>query len=475
MSGENAGIWASLSGVYGPGRVYQFEEYADRPSQGISADSDETYGRTVAMKAWVGDFTLQGTYTGREKEQPNGAFGINLGDHRSSANDYRAFLEARYVGGSESTQVDARLSIDHYSNLWLGPYGPDIFVDDLDATWFNASAQLNQKFGTVATLTAGAQLRQAYDVSLETYSIPTPRSDPAYLDLDADVPSQIYTGYAVVDVHPGDLVRLNAGVRLDQYQFAESEQALADSFTAVNPRGAIILSPGREVIKLVAGRAFRAPSEYERTYSDGGISSIPAVELRPENNWTGEMEWDPPVLRRRDHRGERVLQRNQLAHRPADGARRRPRAVRQHGRHPPHRGCRGRGASLVALGVDVRGPGVGPANPHRRSARRRRDQQQPRGPWARSSAPCRWGRRSPWRPRSGPSPRASPKRVASPTAPCRGTITLTGQIDQPNLEFGIGVRNLLDWPIYHPGGADLTIDALPQPGRNFFGSLRVQF
>ncbi len=52
-------------------------------------------------------------------------------------------------------------------------------------------------------------------------------------------------------------------------------------------------------------------------------------------------------------------------------------------------------------------------------------------------------------------------------------VTLTGMLDRPALQYGIGVRNLLDWPVNHPGGAALIIGELPQLGRNFFATLKV--
>src|SRR5690606_16195518 len=51
------------------------------------------------------------------------------------------------------------------------------------------------------------------------------------------------------------------------------------------------------VLKLMAGRAFRAPSIYEQFYNDGGFSQVSAVdparglELGPESIVSGEIEY----------------------------------------------------------------------------------------------------------------------------------------------------------------------------------------
>jgi outer membrane receptor protein involved in Fe transport len=50
-------------------------------------------------------------------------------------------------------------------------------------------------------------------------------------------------------------------------------------------------------LKLMGGRAFRAPSVYEQVYNDGGITQARAVDearglsLSPESIWSGELEY----------------------------------------------------------------------------------------------------------------------------------------------------------------------------------------
>lgn len=475
--GNNSGIWASLSGVYGPGKSYFFREYEDLPSGGISQDADETYGRTIALKAWAGNFTLQGTYTGREKEQPNGAFGINLGDHRNSVNDYRGFLEARYLGGSETTKLDARIFVDHYSNLWLGPYGSGIFVDDFDATWIGARAQLNQDIGDNLSLTLGGDTRQAFDLSLKTYELERVGDEgvPGPDDLNLDAPYQIYSGYGVLDLHPGDLIRLNAGVRVDQYAFTVIEDDDVPSITAVNPRGAIILSPGRDVVKLVAGTAFRAPSEYERSYSDGEISSTAARNLDPENSWTTDLEWthefSDVLTTAVNGYYSRIDDLIDLDEYPEDPSlvqfQNTAGAVQTVGAEAEIRRW-WRGGWMFAGQVSWQRTRVGDLvdgeeltnSPMVLGALMGAA---PLGPQVTLATKIR-----------GETPRLTRAGRLTDGA-VSWDVTLTGQLERPNIEFGLGVRNLLDWPVYHPGGADLTIDSLPQPGRNFFGSLRVDF
>jgi len=76
---------------------------------------------------------------------------------------------------------------------------------------------------------------------------------------------------------------VNLGVRADQYRH---------SFGAtLNPRFALIAQPYRGGnTKLLLGRAFRAPSAYERFYNDGGETQIQAGRLAPETILSAELE-----------------------------------------------------------------------------------------------------------------------------------------------------------------------------------------
>ena len=64
-------------------------------------------------------------------------------------------------------------------------------------------------------------------------------------------------------------LRLNLGVRVDRQ---------SQNFgTTINPRLAVIARPyARGNTKLLLGRAFRAPSVYERFYNDGGVTQVQA-------------------------------------------------------------------------------------------------------------------------------------------------------------------------------------------------------
>src|SRR5205814_9483001 len=78
------------------------------------------------------------------------------------------------------------------------------------------------------------------------------------VSLDDHRSFQVAAGYAVADVSPARAVKLSLGGRYDYYS------TFGGSF---NPRVAVILRPSEnDNVKVMFGKAFRAPSTYELFY-----------------------------------------------------------------------------------------------------------------------------------------------------------------------------------------------------------------
>ena len=99
--------------------------------------------------------------------------------------------------------------------------------------------------------------------------------------LDVSEPYNVYAGYAVGDANLTKWMRASAGARLDHFSTFGS---------SLSPRGAVILRPyDAGVLKVMAGKAFRAPSIYELYYSDFAQKASPG--LGPEQAISGEVEF----------------------------------------------------------------------------------------------------------------------------------------------------------------------------------------
>ncbi len=470
VAGKNAGAWFSLAGLYGPGSSYQFDELADLPRGGISENSDETTARTVLAKAWAGDLTVQGAYYGREKEIPTGSFDTNVGDANSTSNDYRAYVEARTDTDLKTTDIDVRLYVDYYRFFGYFPYGAGYILNDLyDGLWLGAEPRITQHISDAIDITAGVETRQYVLSDLRSEEIEAPGEESFNTPLQERPTFQVYSGYAVLDIHPGDLMRLNVGGRVDAYN------TTVDDLTTFNPRAALILSPGNEVFKVMGGTAFRAPSPYEYFYTDGGISTIAPDSLAPESIATGEVEWT--------HQFDQVTTSTVSTYYNQITDLIDTEVVPDQGDVFRYANIDGQVSSVGAEAEVRRSWRSGWMTATQVSWQRTRvgtidtDVEFENSPeWLTAvmgAAPL------------GPNSTLAGKvRGASRRLTRAGRqtpievildLTVTGDIPTLAATYGFGVRNLLDWTVAHPTGPDLRQDSLQQPGRELFGTVTINF
>jgi iron complex outermembrane receptor protein len=125
--------------------------------------------------------------------------------------------------------------------------------------------------GSANRFTAGAEFR--YNWRAEYYG---PRSGP--WEFGFSEPHTVPSLYLQDEYQITRTLSILAGVRFDEYD---------KSGTAVNPRGAVIFTPTRSTsLKLLYGRAYRAPAIAEREPSE---YSIPAPDLHEERAVTLEL------------------------------------------------------------------------------------------------------------------------------------------------------------------------------------------
>jgi len=94
-------------------------------------------------------------------------------------------------------------------------------------------------------------------------------------------------------------LHINAGVRFDyNQQQGNSESQRQDNgkaaYSAYSPRLALIAKPRpTDIVKVIVGRAFRAPSTYEYFYNDGGLDEFAGefATIQPERVYAGELEY----------------------------------------------------------------------------------------------------------------------------------------------------------------------------------------
>jgi outer membrane receptor protein involved in Fe transport len=483
VGGEELGAWASAVAVTGQGGDYVFPELADLPrGGGVAIDADGVNAANLQGKAWAGDWTLQAFYVGNRKRFPSGAYDTIVGDPRASNGDYRSFGELRFEPElGESARFYGRAYVDYYTYAGDFPYGVRyIYSDRWKGTWVGAEPRVVTSPADWLTLTGGLELvshlearlysveNRALDGSLPPYDA-DPDAPGTQNPLDENPTSNVISGYAVGEVAFAP-VRLSAGARYDVFQ-----SAFARTFSSFNPRIAAVVSGGRDVLKALAGTAFRAPSPYEFLYNDGGLSQVPADAdtLSPERIASAELEYshrfgDAAVLTLATY-GNQIDDLVELANNPDDllqytnatipvrtaGAewelRREWRqgwmaSVQESFQHT-RSGDLVEGdsldnspAHLFALkGAAPIVPGTTWASTRFRveSPRQLRDEEQTEWVYL-------WD------------------------------LTVTGEIPVIRSEYGLGVRNLLDWEVNQPTGDDLRMGSVPLPGRTLFATLQFE-
>src|SRR5262249_52008216 len=92
----------------------------------------------------------------------------------------------------------------------------------------------------------------------------------------------------LAEISPVSWLRISGGARVDVYS------TFGPIFV---PRLAFIFKPtAGGTLKLMGGRAFRAPSVYEQYYSDGNETESVAKTLKPESVYSGEIEYSQRFL-----------------------------------------------------------------------------------------------------------------------------------------------------------------------------------
>ncbi len=285
-----AGVWASASAAHSEGVTI------DLP---IDDSNGHTHLKTVrsvdafnsggtAGRFWVGALTGQWFYHRREEVSPVGAYGTTVDDPRTHFTDTRMMAELRFEPHlTDTVQLMTRAHANRY--LYKGNYRFDESEnhEDFAGTWFGGEARIIYTPGPRLRVTAGGEGQVHPEATLLGRNVADAGATKPYLD--EHQPYSFGAGYAIVEAAPVPWLRISGGARVDVY---------STFGPIVVPRAAVILKPNAGgALKIMGGRAFRAPSIYEQVYNDGGLSQARAVDpargltIGPESIYSGEIEY----------------------------------------------------------------------------------------------------------------------------------------------------------------------------------------
>lgn len=461
--GADAGFWLSAGAARGQGEDVLLRDFAGGGDLAIT-DADDVTSGSVSGKGWWGDLTLQMHLVARDKRIPTGAYETIPGDPRAANEDRRGFVELRYepeLGGG--VRLLSRAYVDGYQFRGGYPYDDaevGVVRDTWNGIWVGAEARAVGQLGGALRYTVGAEARASVLAELQS-------EDESGIYLDEEPAVQVFSGYAVIDWRIIDPITLTLGGRADHFSTFGAE---------FSPRATLVLRPSKDdVVKLIAGRAFRAPSPYELQYNDGGTTQIAADDLAPETVLTTELEYArqlPDELRLIIggffNRVEDLVELDLAADGELLQYQNVPQQVDAAGAEIELRREWRRGWFLsgsysyqrARLGDVVDGERLTNSPNHLIALKAA-------APLGRTGATVanRLRVESPRRTRTG-----------GETEPAvLWDVTVTGEVPGARLTYGLGVRNLLDWRHGHATGEDIDSGQVPQIGRLLYGTARVSF
>ncbi len=231
--------------------------------------------------------SVRGGLSSRRKRVPTAAFGTVFGDDRLETSDTRAFLNAEYDAAiGKGWTATARAAFDYYAYGGVYPYDygepePVLFTDGNDSRTITGDVAARRRIARRHLVTVGTEVRRQYRNHMFS-------GDQYGLQLDVRRPGTFVGIYAQDEVRIFRWLLTNVGLRLDR----------SPTFgTHVTPRAAVVFLPRPQTsVKVLHGRAFRAPNTYELGYYTAMRNGTYALER--ETVRTTEVVWEELVSTR---------------------------------------------------------------------------------------------------------------------------------------------------------------------------------
>jgi len=477
--GEHADVALSAGGMFTHGddlrladalSCARFPDGCDGSTR-VSRDANGMLGGSVLGRARFHDFTLEAAYGARRQDVATGGPSAIIGDPDAALRETRGFVELRWDPKiAERLTLNARAYLDGSSARDDEPILTDRgFAGFLRRTiarttwsgmWGGVEPRVTWAALPWLSLTAGAeartQLRSRLTSSFDGGVMPSLSPSVTALSL-----------YAGADAKPWRWLAISAGARLDSFTTFGA---------AVSPRAALILRPSRrDVIKLLVGTAFRAPSLAELNLRDS-VLQIPPVDLQPERVFTAEVE--------ASHRFSSVLTSTvsvylneirdliELGLVPAAGGF----TVRQYRNTPDPVRTIGVEYELSRRWRDRFLLSAAYAFQHTRTGDLLGDGEVTNAPEGLLSLKVAGA--------AIPRVLVLASRLVIETSrltvagarteiPVLWDLTVSGEVSSLRLRYTVGLRNVFDRGVGQPGGPEIRIDQVPQAGRTFFLSLTL--
>jgi outer membrane cobalamin receptor len=256
-------------------RLYYPEYDSPATNNGFADNADHEGFHKLLATATKGNFSFQAINSMREKTIPTGSFGVLFNDNRSHTEDGLSLASLSYNRPVSQGSVSARVHGGRWT--YRGTYALDPLVipneDDDVGEWWGADVDATHALSR-HLFTVGGEFQDNYKQNQENFD-----PQPYVLYSDVQSSSTRWGLFVQDEITLFQPLTLYAGIRLDRYQSFGS---------ATSPRLGLIYTPdAATTVKLLAGRAFRAPNEYELHFANASFEPNPGLE--PERIETLEL------------------------------------------------------------------------------------------------------------------------------------------------------------------------------------------
>jgi outer membrane receptor for ferrienterochelin and colicins len=270
----------------GQSRLHYQEFAGDGATNGMAIGLDHDKSTNVFGSLSAGRLSIRGGVSHRRKQIPTASFGSVFGDDREFMVDKRTYVSAVYDGPvGHGWLGTARLAYDNYRYEGGFPfdYGDDGIVmwdDGATARALTAEFTARRRVARTHMFTAGAEVRRHFRLQQTA-------GDVYGEQLNVDAPGTNTGIYVQDEVRLFRWLLANVGVRVDRLP--------GFGFHATPRVGLVVLPREQTSIKVLHGRAFRAPNAYESYYFDGMRDLN--LTLQPEQIVSSEIVWEEQLSR----------------------------------------------------------------------------------------------------------------------------------------------------------------------------------
>lgn len=274
-------VGGSVYGTGGQSRLHFPEFDNGEPGSGMARDLDHDQSFKAFGSVSVGRVSIRASVAHREKQIPTASWATIFGDDREGTTDQYASVSAVYDGPvGRHWLATARVAFDdyQYDGVYPGDYGADgiaLLLDGANARTFTGELTGRRRVARVHVITAGAEVR--HQIRNRQFG------EDLYSEFTINAPGTNLGLYVQDEVRVRPWLLATVGGRVDQ---------IPGFGLYATPRVGLVFLPREQTaLKLVYGRAFRAPNAYELYYYVADELD-PGTPIAPEQIRSSELVWE---------------------------------------------------------------------------------------------------------------------------------------------------------------------------------------